>query len=177
MATSSKPRKSTPAGRRRTKTARSAPKGPAAAAVPAAETEAEPPAHNVAYNATRGAAGAAADATAVAEAPPEAEPVAEEAGAETGAGGTGSEKFKRGDLLAAVAARSAMKRSDLRIVVELVLEELGKALDSGKDLVVPPLGKVNVKRRNPARNGDVLITRIKRHQSSPEGLADPGEDG
>lgn len=162
MATSSKPRKSTPAGRRRTKTARSAPKDATAAAMPAAETEAEAPVHNAAHKVTRGAASAAD---------------AEVADAETGTGGTGSEKFKRGDLLAAVAARSAMKRSDLRIVVELVLEELGKALDSGKDLVVPPLGKVNVKRRNPARNGDVLVTRIKRHQSSPEGLAKPGEDG
>ncbi|WP_430448993.1 HU family DNA-binding protein [Rhodophyticola sp.] len=175
MATSSKPRKSTPAGRRRTKTARSAPKDATAAAMPAAETEAEAPVHNAAHKVTRGAA-SAADAE-VAGAPPAAEPVAEVADAETGTGGTGSEKFKRGDLLAAVAARSAMKRSDLRIVVELVLEELGKALDSGKDLVVPPLGKVNVKRRNPARNGDVLVTRIKRHQSSPEGLAKPGEDG
>ncbi|QBY00823.1 hypothetical protein E2K80_08875 [Rhodophyticola sp. CCM32] len=89
---------------------------------------------------------------------------------------TKPEKFKRGDLINAVAARSPVKRSDLRLTVELVLDELGKALDSGKDLVIPPLGKITVKRRNPAKNGDILVSRIKLHKAASEGLADEGED-
>lgn len=74
--------------------------------------------------------------------------------------------MKRGDLLAAMAARSPMKKPDLRVAMELALDEIGKALDSGHDLVLPPLGKLAVKRRKANEKGDVLITRIKRQKPS-----------
>jgi DNA-binding protein HU-alpha len=61
----------------------------------------------------------------------------------------------------AVIARSAVKRSDIREVTELVLDEIGNALQAGRELNLAPLGKLSIKRRNEGNNGDVLVTRIK----------------
>jgi nucleoid DNA-binding protein len=61
-------------------------------------------------------------------------------------------RARRGDLLDAMAERSPMRRADLKVVMELVLEEMGKLLDDkGDELVLPPLGKLSVKKRVPAR--------------------------
>jgi hypothetical protein len=92
-------------------------------------------------------------------------------------------RFKRPDLLEAVSQRTAMKRSDAKVVVELVLEELGKALDRNEELVLPPLGKLMVKNRKPDADGpDILTVKIRRPRDAGETggdspLADPGEDG
>jgi nucleoid DNA-binding protein len=50
-----------------------------------------------------------------------------------------------------MAERSPMRRADLKVVMELVLEEMGKMLDAGDEVVLPPLGKLSVKKRVPAR--------------------------
>ncbi|MBF9059396.1 hypothetical protein HKCCSP123_09390 [Rhodobacterales bacterium HKCCSP123] len=92
-------------------------------------------------------------------------------------------RFKRGDLIEAVGQRTALKRSDSKLVLELVLEELGKALDGNDDLVLPPLGKLMVKNRKSDADGPgVLTVRIRRPRVAGEAagespLADPGEDG
>ena len=70
--------------------------------------------------------------------------------------------FKRNDLLAAVAARSALPKSDLRSVIELVLEEMGTALSDGKDLALPPLGRVKVQRRKESGGAEILSLRLRR---------------
>ena len=155
MATTTKPRKSTPAGRRSRKSTSTS---------KAATTEVASDTLEDAMTPVKKGGAAAAKAAVPAK----------DSAVDATAPAAG--KIKRGDLLDAVAARCALKRSDLRIAVELVLDELGTALDSGKDLVIPPLGKVVVKRRNEAKNGDVLITRIKRHKRGSEGLAEPDED-
>lgn len=91
-------------------------------------------------------------------------------------------RFKRADLIEAVAVRSALKKSDAKIVLDLVLEELGRALDRTDDLVLPPLGKLSVKRRKPDADGPGILTLKLRRPvpSSANGgespLADPDED-
>jgi len=92
-------------------------------------------------------------------------------------------RFKRPDLIDAVADKTALKRGDAKIVLELVLQELGHALDRNEELVLPPLGKLMVKKRKPDADGpDVLTVKIRRPQTGPQAggespLADPGEDG
>jgi nucleoid DNA-binding protein len=81
---------------------------------------------------------------------------------------TVTERARRGDLLDAVAERSPMRRADLKVVMELVLEEMGKLIDDGDELVLPPLGKLSVKKRVPrAGGGDMLTVKLKR--LAPEG--------
>ncbi len=76
--------------------------------------------------------------------------------------------FKRNDLLKAVAARSALPKSDLRAVIELVLDEMGTALSSGRDLALPPLGRVKVQRRKDGEGAEVLSLRLRRKSDAAE---------
>jgi nucleoid DNA-binding protein len=107
------------------------------------------------------------------------EPAAPQAAAPTGDEAT----LRRSDLLEAVAARSKLKRSDAKALIELVLEELGRALDRTEELALPPLGKLSVKKRKPDKKGtEVLTLRLRRTktggaQGGESPLADPGEDG
>jgi DNA-binding protein HU-alpha len=92
------------------------------------------------------------------------------------------EMFRRNDLISAVADRSPIKRSDTKTVVELVLEELGKALDANEELALKPLGKITVKKTNATGNGANLTVKVKRDadQIQTPGetpLADPETDG
>ena len=92
-------------------------------------------------------------------------------------------RFRRSDLLEAVCARSAVKRAEARQLVELVLEELGLALDRKDELMLPPLGKLSVKRRKPDAEGpDMLTLKLRRpgpatDKAGESPLADPDEDG
>lgn len=92
-------------------------------------------------------------------------------------------RFKRPDLIEAVAEKTALKRGDAKIVLELVLQELGRALDENEELVLPPLGKLMVKKRKPDADGpDVLTLKLRRPgpataKGGESPLADPDEDG
>jgi len=72
------------------------------------------------------------------------------------------DRFRRQDLYKRVADRSSMKRSDVKEVIDLVLEELGKAVDADDELVLQPLGKVMVKQRKATQNGVQLTVKLKR---------------
>ncbi|NKX46464.1 HU family DNA-binding protein [Roseicyclus persicicus] len=94
---------------------------------------------------------------------------------------------RRSDLIEAVAARTALKRSDAKVVIDLVLDEIGRALDRSDELALTPLGKLSVKKRKPDASGpDILTVRVRRPrdagaEAGADGgetpLADPGEDG
>ncbi|MEM7723294.1 MAG: HU family DNA-binding protein [Pseudomonadota bacterium] len=70
--------------------------------------------------------------------------------------------FRRPDLIGAVAERSAIKRADAKAVLDLVLEELGKALEAQDELALQPLGRVSVKKRKDTGNGSLLTLKLKR---------------
>ena len=70
--------------------------------------------------------------------------------------------FKRLDLIEAVCARAKIKRSDAKTIVELTLEEMGRALLDHGELVLPPLGKLSVKQRRPkTAGGETLILKLR----------------
>jgi len=73
-----------------------------------------------------------------------------------------TERARRGDLLDALAERSPMRRADLKVMMELVLEEMGKLIDDGDEIVLPPLGKLTVKKRVERPGGDMLTIKLKR---------------
>ncbi len=85
-------------------------------------------------------------------------------------------RAKRVDLLDAVAERSAMKRADVKLAMDLVLDEMGKLLDAGDEIVLPPLGKLTVKKRIARDGGDMLTVKLKRLPASG-GAADGKDDG
>lgn len=91
------------------------------------------------------------------------------------------DRLKRPDLIEAVAKRVSLKRSEAKMVFDVVLDEIGKALDASDEVVVPPLGKLMVKKRLEKPGGDMLTLKLKRAAADPAAgdvapLADTDED-
>lgn len=91
------------------------------------------------------------------------------------------DRLKRPDLIEAVAKRVSLKRSEVKMVFDVVLDEIGKAMDASDEVVVPPLGKLMVKKRMEKPNGDMLTVKLKRAAADPAAgdvapLADVDED-
>jgi nucleoid DNA-binding protein len=84
------------------------------------------------------------------------------------------DRAKRGDLLDALAERSPMRRADLKVAMELVLEEMGKLLDAGDELVLPPLGKLIGQETGRQRGGgDMLTVKLRRLPGDGTAGGDP----
>ncbi len=92
------------------------------------------------------------------------------------------DRLRRPDLIEAISARVSVKRSDVKMVMDVMLDELGKALDGADEIVVPPLGKLMVKKRLDKPNGRMLTVKLKRAQPEPFAgdvppLANAGDEG
>ncbi len=100
---------------------------------------------------------------------PAAEPAAESAGAPGAV-------LKKKELLDRVVARSGVKKSEARDIVEAVLAELGAALARGEGLNLPPLGKAKVNRTRDNAQGEVLIVKLRRGGEGKETAQTPLAD-
>lgn len=92
------------------------------------------------------------------------------------------DRLKRPDLIEAIAKRVSLKRSEAKMVFDVVLDEIGKALDASDEVVVPPLGKFMVKKRMEKPGGTMLTLKLKRAAEDPTAgdlapLAETDEDG
>ncbi|MFZ9200208.1 MAG: HU family DNA-binding protein [Paracoccaceae bacterium] len=86
------------------------------------------------------------------------------------------------DLVARVAEATGAKVKDVRQTVEATLAELGKALDLGHTLQLPPLGKLSVAPRKGADDMSPIKLKLRRASdpvakkaSKKEALAEPDE--
>lgn len=86
------------------------------------------------------------------------------------------------DLVARVAEATGAKVKDVRPTVEATLAELGKALDLGHTLQLPPLGKLSVTPRKSATDSSPIKLKLRRagegsgkKASKKEALAEPDE--
>ena len=86
------------------------------------------------------------------------------------------------DLVARVAEATGAKAKDLRQAVEATLAELGKALDQGQTLQLPPLGKLMISpRKSDDATGPIKLKLrratepAQRKNSKKEALAEPDE--
>lgn len=160
-------RKSTSAGRRR-----SSALGASASAKTSAPAEAP-------VDATNDKAAEAPQVEAKADVAP-ADPVVTPAAAPADTPAA-DDRLKRPDLIEAVAKRVSLKRSEAKMVFDVVLDEIGKALDASDEVVVPPLGKLMVKKRMDKPGGDMLTLKLKRAKADPAAgdvapLADADQD-
>ena len=86
------------------------------------------------------------------------------------------------DLVARVAEATGAKVKDVRDTVEATLAEIGKALDLGQSLQVPPLGKLSLAPRKGADDTSPIKLKLRRaadpkvkKASKKEALAEPDE--
>ncbi len=79
------------------------------------------------------------------------------------------EALKRRTLLEAVAMRVGVKRTDAREVMDAVLVEMAEALDQGRDLILPPFGKVMLRKDKDGQDGRPMVARIKLIEADKRG--------
>lgn len=69
--------------------------------------------------------------------------------------------LRKRELIDKVVKRSGIKKKDAKPVIEAMLAELGEVLAEGRDLALPPLGRVKVNRKKDLPNGQVLIVKVR----------------
>jgi hypothetical protein len=79
---------------------------------------------------------------------------------------SGVEMVKVKEFLDLVSAKSDLKKKDLRDAMDAVFTTLGEALDSGKSLNLPSLGKIRVIRKVGAGAAGMLTIKLRR--ASPD---------
>lgn len=101
------------------------------------------------------------------EAPAAVEATVDATAAVLATGAAEDDRLKRPDLIEAIAKRVSLKRSEAKMVFDVVLDEIGKALDASDEVVVPPLGKLMVKKRLEKPGGNMLTVKLKRAEADP----------
>ena len=75
--------------------------------------------------------------------------------------------YKKVDLIEAVTDSTGLKRSDVKVMVEATLASLADALSKGKDLNVPPLGKIRQVKTKDLPSGAAVHTLKLRRKAPP----------
>ncbi len=77
--------------------------------------------------------------------------------------------MKKPDLIDRVVARTGMKKKDVKPVVEAAMAILGDALEGGREVNFPELGKVKVNREKELANAKVIICKLRRNKPAATG--------
>ena len=73
------------------------------------------------------------------------------------------------DLVERVSASGDFKKNDVRNIVEATLAELGRALEAGQQLNLPPFGKLRVGKSRDLANGTLITLKLRRITAKPGG--------
>ncbi|OIP82706.1 MAG: hypothetical protein AUK37_08655 [Rhodobacterales bacterium CG2_30_65_12] len=78
--------------------------------------------------------------------------------------------LRKKELFARVKARaSGVKGTDVRVVLDAVLEELGALLVEGNGLNAQPLGTLKVQRHRAISGADVVVCKLRRKKPASGG--------
>jgi len=69
--------------------------------------------------------------------------------------------MRKKELVDTIVTRSGLKKKDVKPTVEAMLAVLGEALADGRELILPPLGRMMVRKERKTANGRVLIAKIR----------------
>ncbi|KPA22949.1 transcriptional regulator HU subunit alpha [Shimia sp. SK013] len=78
----------------------------------------------------------------------------------------GSEELRKNELFDAVVERSGIRKKFAKPAIEAALAILGEALEEGRALQLPPLGRVKVQKSKDIDGGVVITTRVRRKETS-----------
>ena len=82
---------------------------------------------------------------------------------------SGIEPLRKKELIDTVVRRSGIKKKDAKPVIEALLAELGENLAAGRELALPPLGRVKINREKDIPNGRVIVMKLRRQTKSDAG--------
>lgn len=74
--------------------------------------------------------------------------------------------MKKRDLLEKVVKRSGIKKKDAKPVVEAMLAVMGEALAEGRELNLPPFGKLKTNRIKDTGNARILNCKLRQGGSN-----------
>lgn len=75
---------------------------------------------------------------------------------------TGLPEMRKRELVDAVVDRSGIKKRYAKPAIEAALAILGEALEEGRSLQMPPLGRVKVQRAKELEDGQVIVAKVRR---------------
>ncbi|MDB5664237.1 MAG: DNA-binding protein [Cypionkella sp.] len=91
-------------------------------------------------------------------------------------------QMKVRDLIERVAGSVEQNKKDVRTIVEATLVELGKAMEAGESLNLPPFGRVRIANQKADATGQLLTLKLRRggekkpgKNAGKEALAGAGE--
>ncbi len=97
--------------------------------------------------------------------------------------GEGSAVLRLRDLIDRVTAGAKQDKKDVRAIVEATLAELGKALESGSSMNLPPFGKIRIANQKGDASSMIFTLKLRRggeeksaKKAEKQGLANAGED-
>lgn len=79
--------------------------------------------------------------------------------------------LKMKDLLEGVSDRSDLKKSEVKSVLEEALRQIGNAIEEGRTISLPGLGKVKVKRSKVSGNRRIAEVRIRQDVANSDAKA------
>lgn len=86
------------------------------------------------------------------------------------------ELLRKRELVDNVVRRSGVKKKDAKPVVEAMLAELGEALATGRELALPPLGRVVINREKELPDGRVIILKLRQKSRQTAPISTPLPD-
>jgi DNA-binding protein HU-alpha len=76
-------------------------------------------------------------------------------------------------LVDLVVKRTGAKKKDVKPIVEAALAIMGETVADGRDLNLPPMGKLKINRVKEIKNGQVTICKLRQQTARPKPLVDP----
>ncbi|PIE12527.1 MAG: DNA-binding protein [Rhodobacterales bacterium] len=76
-------------------------------------------------------------------------------------------------LIDEVTQRAGIKRRDAKPAVDAVLAILGEALVEGRELNLPPMGKIKIRKTKKVSNGTIMQARIRQPEKGRNAGKDP----
>jgi DNA-binding protein HU-alpha len=86
-------------------------------------------------------------------------------------------ELKKQELIAKVLGKSDAKKNDVKPIVEAVLDVLGEALADGRELNLPPFGKLKVNRAKETANARIIVAKIRQGKSTGAKAGGKDDDG
>ncbi|PTX55765.1 DNA-binding protein HU-alpha [Litoreibacter ponti] len=110
--------------------------------------------------------------TAAAKTAPKAKVVATKAPA-TAPDVPGMDPLTKKELVERMVAQSGMKKGDARRALEATMGVIAGALREGRDMNLPPLGKIKIARSKETPNGKLVVLRAKLKEPGGAAPKDP----
>lgn len=76
--------------------------------------------------------------------------------------------MRKKELIELVVTRSGMKKKDAKPVIEAMLSTLGEALADGRELILPPMGRLMVRKERLVANARIMTVKVRQSTGSPD---------